>query len=270
MSAWYKSLTGYNPTSGSYIYNQGGKQMLDAPWLSKPMEFGGTNYASDPRQQRGNNAPTPRIQETMRQQGITITPAGNRKPKNNNNQISITGGTGPTQPAQQAAPAPAPAQPAQQPRNVQAQIDRERERLELQRQQREEQARRLSEQMDADYRRGLQNQLDTLVYATEKAVKEYGDKVSDDEKKAIAEAVEKAKKALESESVDEIKKAQEELQKSSHKLSEEVYKAAQAQQQAGAQAGPGGPGPEAQGEEKKNEEDVVDADFKVDDDKKKE
>jgi len=37
MSAWYKSLTGYNPTSGSYIYNQGSKQMLDAPWLSKPM-----------------------------------------------------------------------------------------------------------------------------------------------------------------------------------------------------------------------------------------
>jgi len=106
------------------------------------------------------------------------------------------------------------------------------------------------------------NQLDTLVYATEKAVKEYGGKVSDGEKKKITEAVEEAKKALESDSVDEIKKAQEKLQKASHKLSEEMYKEAQAKAQAGEQGGT------AQGGEEKKE-DVVDADYKVDEDKDK-
>ncbi|MBD3426379.1 MAG: molecular chaperone DnaK [Candidatus Omnitrophica bacterium] len=110
------------------------------------------------------------------------------------------------------------------------------------------------------------NQLDSFVYSTEKAVKDYGEKVSDDEKKKIQDAVEAAKKALEGEDIDAMKKAQEDLQKASHKLSEEIYKEAQAkaqQQQAGA-------GQEAQpGAEQKKEEDVVDADYKVDEDKEK-
>jgi molecular chaperone DnaK len=117
------------------------------------------------------------------------------------------------------------------------------------------------------------NQLDTLIYATEKAVKDYGDKVSDDEKKKITEAVEAAKKALGSEDIGEIKKTQEELQKASHKLSEEMYKEAQAKAQEAEQQTGGGqdaqqqPG-EGGSEEKK--EDVVDADYKVDDEKDKE
>ncbi len=113
------------------------------------------------------------------------------------------------------------------------------------------------------------NMLDNLIYATEKAVSDYGDKVSPEEKKKISEAVEKAKKSLSSENMDEIKKAMEELQKVSHKLSEEVYKAAQAK--ASADAAPGGAeqAPGTGGEEKKKEEDVVDADYKVDDDKEK-
>jgi molecular chaperone DnaK len=109
------------------------------------------------------------------------------------------------------------------------------------------------------------NQLDSFVYATEKAVKEYGDKVTDDEKKKINEAVEAAKKALEGEDADAIKKAQEELQKASHKLSEEIYKDAQAKAQADQQAG----GSQEAGGEKKSDEDVVDADYKVDDENEK-
>lgn len=113
------------------------------------------------------------------------------------------------------------------------------------------------------------NQLDTLIYATEKALKDLGDKVTDDEKKKINEEMEKSRKAMTSEDPEEIKKAQEELQKASHKLSEEVYK--QAQEQAQAQAGgqPGGEQPGAGSQEEKNEEDVVDADYKVDDEKDK-
>lgn len=108
------------------------------------------------------------------------------------------------------------------------------------------------------------NQLDSLIYATEKAVKDYGDKVSDDEKKKINESLEKAKKALAQEDASQIKQAQEDLQKASHKISEEMYKEAQkkAQEEAG-QRGSSSAG----GEEKK--EDVVDADYKVDDEKDK-
>jgi len=115
------------------------------------------------------------------------------------------------------------------------------------------------------------NQLDSAIYATEKALKDYGDKVSDDEKKTISEAVENAKKSLTSEDAGEMKKSQEELQKASYKLSEEMYKQAQAQQQAaGAQAGEQqAGGAEAGGGEQKGEEDVVDADYKVDEDKDK-
>ena len=117
------------------------------------------------------------------------------------------------------------------------------------------------------------NQLDTLVYSTEKAVKDYGDKVSDDEKKQISEAVEKAKKELAGENVEDIKKVTEELQKASYKLSEEMYKAAQEKQQQEAAAAGEGAGPEAGQEgaaDTKKDEDVVDADYKVDDDKDKE
>ena len=107
------------------------------------------------------------------------------------------------------------------------------------------------------------NQLDTLIYATEKSVKEYGDKVTADEKKKIETALEKAKKALATDSASDMKKAQEEIQKSAHKLAEEMYKEAQAKQQ------------KAQGQEKKedtgkkSDENVVDAEYKVDDENKK-
>jgi molecular chaperone DnaK len=107
------------------------------------------------------------------------------------------------------------------------------------------------------------NQLDTFIYSTEKSIKDFGEKITEDDRKKVNEAVEKAKKALETDNVEEIKKAQEDLQKASYKLSEEVYKHTQKQG--------GAPGEEAGGAEpasEKNKEDVVDADFKVDDEKK--
>lgn len=112
----------------------------------------------------------------------------------------------------------------------------------------------------------VKNQADALIYSTEKSLKEHGDKVSGDKKKKIEEAVEAAKKALEKGDIDEIKKTQEELASASHKLAEEMYKQAQAEQQAAQQT-------EAKEEKKaeepggKKEEDVVDAEFKVEDEK---
>ncbi len=109
------------------------------------------------------------------------------------------------------------------------------------------------------------NQLDTLLYTADKSLKEYGDKVSAAEKKNIEEAISKAKTKLSSDDVKEIKKAQEELSKASHKLAEEMYKAASQKQ------GQGGKEKtetkEQKPEDKKKDEDIIDADYKVEDDK---
>jgi molecular chaperone DnaK len=107
------------------------------------------------------------------------------------------------------------------------------------------------------------NEADNIVFSTEKSLKEFGDKVSDDEKKKIEEGIEKLKKAKEGDDLALIKKEQEELMKSAHKLAEEAYKQASAEQQAGAEA-QAGPAGEASADDKK--EDVVDAEV-VDEEK---
>ncbi|MBF0511604.1 MAG: molecular chaperone DnaK [Candidatus Omnitrophica bacterium] len=122
----------------------------------------------------------------------------------------------------------------------------------------------------------LVNQANTLVYSTEKALKDYGDKVSATEKEAVEKELTALKDAVKDKNQDKMKSAMESLQKVSHKLAEEMYKAAAAQGQ-GAQPGAGAqePGPEAsagagsQGEAKqdKGKDDVIDADFKASSDK---
>ena len=83
------------------------------------------------------------------------------------------------------------------------------------------------------------NQADTLIYSTEKSLKEYGDKVSEDERKKIQENIDALKKANEGENVDAIKKGIEELTNASMKLGEAIYKQQQAQGGANAGAGAG-------------------------------
>ncbi|MBD3257673.1 molecular chaperone DnaK, partial [candidate division GN15 bacterium] len=116
------------------------------------------------------------------------------------------------------------------------------------------------------------NEADQLVYTTEKTLKEHGDKVSEDDKKAIEAALEELRKAKDGESAEAINAAKEKLVQASHKLAEEMYKQAAEQQQA-AGAGPqAGPGPEAGGEagDKAGGDDgAVDADFEVVDEDKK-
>lgn len=71
------------------------------------------------------------------------------------------------------------------------------------------------------------NNADALVYSTEKSLKEYGDKVSKDEKKAIEDAVADLKKALEGKDADDIKAKTQTLTEAAMKLGEAVYKAQQ-------------------------------------------
>ena len=108
------------------------------------------------------------------------------------------------------------------------------------------------------------NEADQLVYATEKSLSEHGDKVSDDEKKTVEDAVGELKKALEDNDDEAIKTAMEALQQASHKLAEAVYKDAQAQQ-AATDPGAGQAPPTNAG----GDEGAVDADYEVVDDNEK-
>ena len=86
----------------------------------------------------------------------------------------------------------------------------------------------------------VRNGADQMVYQTEKTVSEFGDKITEDEKKAIDDAKEALKEALKGEDIEAIKAKQEELQKQLYAVSEKVYKAAAEAQQAaqgGANAG---------------------------------
>ena len=68
------------------------------------------------------------------------------------------------------------------------------------------------------------NEADGLIYATEKSLKDLGDKVSDADKQKIEDAMAALKKALESENTADIKAKTEELKQASYKIAEELYK----------------------------------------------
>ena len=109
------------------------------------------------------------------------------------------------------------------------------------------------------------NQLDAMILASEKMIKEGGEKLSDGSKKELEAAITEAKKHLEAEELTVLKSAMEALQNVSHKVATEMY-----QQAGGPQSGPGGPeqAQEKEGEannstqKDKKDEDVVDADYK--------
>jgi len=113
------------------------------------------------------------------------------------------------------------------------------------------------------------NMADSLIYSTEKSIKDLGDKVDEETKTKVAAAIEPLRKAMEGEDPEEIKRLSEELTQASHKLAEAMY------QQASAEGGPQpgaegtGPGDPGQAAGAASDDDVVDADFEeVKDDKK--
>ncbi|NQT22956.1 MAG: molecular chaperone DnaK, partial [Candidatus Omnitrophica bacterium] len=112
----------------------------------------------------------------------------------------------------------------------------------------------------------LKNTADTLVYSIGKSLKDYGNKVSKEEKETIEKKLTDLKESLKKDNMEDIKKKTEELQKASYKLAEEVYKDAQKKQQT--KQDPQKPEDKGQAKEAKKDEDVVDADYKVEDDGK--
>jgi molecular chaperone DnaK len=105
----------------------------------------------------------------------------------------------------------------------------------------------------------VKNEADSVVYSTEKTLKEHGDKVSQEDRMAIERALGDAKEALKGDDLDKIKKMKEDLLKASYKLAEEVYKAASAKTEATPEAGPSSPeSPNGQPKEKVMDAEVVD------------
>jgi len=115
------------------------------------------------------------------------------------------------------------------------------------------------------------NQADNLAYATEKSLKDYGDKVSQAERADIEVKLNDLKTAVKDKNIERIKKGMEELTKAAHKLAEEIYKQAAAKQQQSQQQA--GQADERKADEEtgtgKGKEDVIDAEFKEEDDKQK-
>ena len=112
------------------------------------------------------------------------------------------------------------------------------------------------------------NQADTLVYTVEKSLKDYGDRISAAEKENIEKKLKETREAVSSKDVNKVKSSVEELSKAAHKLAEEVYKDAQkkqAEQQAKDKTKDEG---RSTKDEKKQKDDVVDAEYKVEDEDK--
>jgi molecular chaperone DnaK len=102
------------------------------------------------------------------------------------------------------------------------------------------------------------NQAESLIHSTEKSLKDYGDKVSADEKGAIETALSDLKGVLDSDDAEAIKEKTKALAEASMKLGEAMYKASQAEAEA-----------KSEGGSKEEDDDVVDAEFEeVKDDKK--
>ena len=105
------------------------------------------------------------------------------------------------------------------------------------------------------------NQADSILFSTEKSLKEHGDKISEDEKKAIETGISDLRNVLKGTNIEEVKKKTQDLIQVSMKLGEAVYKSQQKDE----------PAKSGEQQTKKDEkENVVDADFEdVKDDKEK-
>ena len=105
-----------------------------------------------------------------------------------------------------------------------------------------------------------------MIYGTEKNLTEHGDKIGEDDKTKITEAIAALRKAMEGTDADAIESATQTLTTASHKLAEEMYKKASAS----ASASPGdGASTDGGGSQQPKDEKVVDAEFEeVDKDKK--
>ncbi|MGE4546551.1 MAG: molecular chaperone DnaK [Desulfurella sp.] len=102
----------------------------------------------------------------------------------------------------------------------------------------------------------VKNKADSIVYSTQKSLNDFGDKISESEKKEIQDAIDATKKAIESGTKEEIESKMNELINKAHKLAEEAYKQSSSNE-----------GQTSSTDSSKKEEDVVEAEVEKDDNK---
>ena len=105
------------------------------------------------------------------------------------------------------------------------------------------------------------NHADSLIFQTEKQIKEFGDKLPEDKKALIEQALAKLKEAHKSEDVEQIDKATEELNKVFHAASEDMYKASQPSSENKDAGSPPHQGEPENSGNKKSDSEVTDVDF---------
>ncbi len=132
----------------------------------------------------------------------------------------------------------------------------------LAKEEREKMVREAEEHAEEDRKRKelieVKNQADNIIYATEKALKDYGGKIGENEKNSIQTAIDDLKKAVEAEDVNQIRDKIKHLGEISQKLGQAVYQEAAKQEASGKSEEK----PDEAKKEKK-EEDISDADYKV-------
>jgi molecular chaperone DnaK len=111
------------------------------------------------------------------------------------------------------------------------------------------------------------NNADSLVFQTEKLLKEQADNVSADERQKIEEKLQALKDALAGTDVDAVRRGHEELLSASQEFAQRLYQQAAQQQQAGAAGGAGGPAGGAQSQP--SDDEVADAEIVDDDEQQK-
>ncbi len=114
-------------------------------------------------------------------------------------------------------------------------------------------------QEDADRRKAVEarNQLDSLIYQTEKTLKDHGDNLSPEDKSALESALEEGREALKGDDVAAMEKTRDRITENSHKLAEAMYKQAAAQNP----DGDGAEQPSGSAKTRKDGGEVVDAEF---------
>jgi molecular chaperone DnaK len=115
----------------------------------------------------------------------------------------------------------------------------------------------------------VRNNADSLAYATERTLREHGDKISPQDRQAVEAALSELRSVMSGDNIPAIEAAMQKLQQASHKLAEAMYAAAAQQQQGGAGPQPEpGTGPRPEPGPSRNG--TMDADFTVVDDEDKE
>jgi molecular chaperone DnaK len=114
----------------------------------------------------------------------------------------------------------------------------------------------------------IKNQADSLIYGTEKNIQENGDKIPEEDKTKIQEAIVAMRTAMEGDDIEAMNSAMQILQTASHKLAEEMYKAASTEGASGPGDSEGG-GDSTTSSTNGDDEKVVDAEFEEVDQEKK-